>query len=127
MCNVLTREVNGLVVAIEQESINAAQAARKLMKLYKINDERDLLVECKKLELVTPLSGSLDDHYGDRKQRIVITDAWVLADFKAFAAWLAAPAIEAPAQKAPPPRRRNDGHSVRRGREKHLQYVAAHS
>jgi hypothetical protein len=127
MCKVLTREVNGLVVAVEQESISAAHAARKLMKLYKIKDERDLLVEHKDLKFADPLRRFQNDHYDDRKQRIVINDEWVLADFKAFAAWLAAPAKQVPVQKAPEPRRRNEGHSVRRGREKHLQYVAAHS
>jgi hypothetical protein len=127
MCNVVTREVNGLVVAIEQKSINAAHAARKLLYLYKIKDERDLRVELRDLSLVEPLSPFLQSAYVDHKQRIVITDEWDLSHFKALAAWLAAPAKEAPAQKAPEPRRRREGHSVHRGREKHAQYVAAHS
>lgn len=127
MCNVVTREVNGLIVAIENEGITAANAARKVIKLYKVNDERDLLVELKELNLVEPLSVFLDSAYVDHKQRIVITEEWTLLHFKALAAWLAAPTKQAPAHKAPEPRRRREEVRPHRGHESHQRYVAAHS
>ncbi len=126
MSKTVSGEVNGLGVAVIQERMTPAQAARKAMRLYEINDERGLLVELKELKLIEPLSRFLNDHYADRKQRIVITDEWNNAHFEAFVTWLAAPAKPAPAQKAPEPRRHEESRP-NRGRNAHRQYVATHS
>lgn len=103
MCKTITGEVNGLRKAIEFEQMTAAQAARKMLSLYGIHDERDLEVERKKLDFVEPLADSLESHFNDHKQRIVIRSGWTLEDFNGLAGWLAAPANERPTAKAPQP------------------------
>ena len=125
MCKRLSGEISGLQVAITHEQMTPEKAARKLLLLYNV-DERDLLVERKELQLVEPLESSLNDHYGDRRQRIVIAATWTLDDFKALVAWLAAPYKKVAAPQAPPPRRKDDL-ATHRGRKHYRQLVTANT
>ncbi len=95
-----------------------------MVSLYRL-PERDLLVETRDLNLVDPLIKFLNDDFGDRKQRIILSDAWTSDDFAALKAWLAAP-VKAPKVPEGPPRFTPARH-YQPGRGPRRPLVGAHS